>query len=107
MTEIILVVHNVRSAYNVGSMLRTAEGIGLKKNYLTGYTPYPLQAKDSRLPHLSQKTDSQIAKTSLGAEKLLDPIHIENVQDLIADLKSHDYQIAALEQTPVSITLTD
>jgi tRNA G18 (ribose-2'-O)-methylase SpoU len=51
--KIVLVVHNVRSAHNVGSLLRSADGLGVEKVYLTGYTPYPRQKNDGRLPHLA------------------------------------------------------
>jgi 23S rRNA (guanosine2251-2'-O)-methyltransferase len=66
--RLVLVVHNVRSAYNVGSILRTADGFGVDKVYLSGFTPYPLAKEDSRLPHVAIRADKQIAKTALGAE---------------------------------------
>jgi 23S rRNA (guanosine2251-2'-O)-methyltransferase len=66
MKELVLIAHNLRSTHNVGSLLRTAEGLGLNHVYLSGYTPYPKQAEDSRLPHLVDKLDRQIQKTSLG-----------------------------------------
>jgi 23S rRNA (guanosine2251-2'-O)-methyltransferase len=72
MRNIILIVHNVRSTHNVGSMLRSADGFAVEKVYLTGYTPYPATASDERLPHLRAKIGRQIQKTALGAEKSVD-----------------------------------
>lgn len=104
MSQLILIAHNLRSSHNVGSILRTAEGLGVKQIYLTGYSPYPLQKHDDRLPHLAQKVNRQIAKTALGAEKALGR-HIDSIADLINDLRNSDYVIAALEQAVDSIEL--
>lgn len=101
----ILIAHNVRSTHNVGSMLRTAEGLGISKVYLTGYTPYPQIDTDPRLPHISQKISRKISKTSLGAENSIDWEHQENLPDLIAELKGQGFTISALEQTDNSVEL--
>ncbi|MEK7599952.1 MAG: TrmH family RNA methyltransferase [Patescibacteria group bacterium] len=107
MKHLILIAHNLRSAHNVGSLLRTAEGLGVDKVYLTGYTPYPLHSKDERLPHLATKIDKQISKTALGAETSQSWQHINEIDGLIKELKQDDYLVTALEQTPNSIKLTD
>ena len=107
MIRIILIAHNLRSAHNVGSLLRTAEGLGVEQVYLSGYTPYPLMAHDNRLPHLAQKTNKQIAKTALGAETSLNWHHREAVEPLLNDLQGQGFTIAALEQTPNSLNLPD
>ncbi|MDB5164506.1 MAG: hypothetical protein JWL89_132 [Candidatus Saccharibacteria bacterium] len=107
MPNIVLIAHNLRSTHNVGSLLRTAEGLGVTKVFLTGYTPYPLTPNDTRLPHLAQKLDKQIAKTALDAEKTLEWEHVEDISDVFNNLKKDGYQIAALEQTPASIPLPD
>lgn len=107
MRNIILVAHNIRSTHNVGSLLRTAEGLGVAKVYLTGYTPSPLRPEDSRLPHLAHKIDKQIHKTALDAEKLLAWEYRENVLGLLEELKSDDFVLAAVEQTPESLPLPD
>jgi len=104
--EIIVVLHNVRSAHNVGSILRTSEGLGVKQVYLSGFTPYPKQARDSRLPHEIKKTNSAISKTALGAEKLLPISHHEDIFKLMFELRSAGYELIALEQSPDSTTLT-
>ncbi len=107
MSHLVLIAHNLRSAHNVGSLLRTAEGLGVEAVYLTGYTPYPEISDDTRLPHLAAKIDKQIAKTSLGAEKLIDWQHQEEIEPLIAKLKKQGFVIAALEQAPGSVKLPD
>lgn len=105
MSELALIVHNLRSSHNVGSLLRTSEGLDVGTVYLTGYTPYPKSAKDDRLPHLAQKIDKQIAKTALGAEKLVNWQHQEDINTLIIKLRSDGFKIAALEQAPGSMKL--
>jgi 23S rRNA (guanosine2251-2'-O)-methyltransferase len=105
--SLILIMHNVRSALNVGSMLRSSDGLGVDKVFMTGYTPYPKQVSDSRLPHLASKVDSQIHKTALGAEKTVDWQLEPDINFLIEQLGRDGYKICALEQTPGSIALPD
>ncbi len=97
--KIALVVHNVRSAHNVGSILRTADGLGVEKVYLTGYTPYPKSKDDERMPHEAAGANRRIHKTALGAEASVKWEHRQNVEELIGQLKEQAYQIVALEQT--------
>lgn len=101
----VLVIHNVRSAHNVGSLLRTANGLGLERVICSGYTPYPKLKNDSRLPHQLSKASKQIAKTSLGAEHDLNINHSNDIDSVIADLRAEGYAIIALEQNPKSISL--
>ena len=68
MRDIILIAHDIRSCHNVGSLLRTAEGLGVTKVWFTGYTPFPKMEHDDRLPHIAEKLTKQIQKTALGAE---------------------------------------
>jgi tRNA G18 (ribose-2'-O)-methylase SpoU len=100
MSDIILIAHNLRSTHNVGSLLRTAEGMGIQKVFLTGYTPYPLHIGDERLPHLAQKLDRQIAKTALGAEKFIDWRHEPDIDVVLKELVAQNYALAAVEQSP-------
>jgi 23S rRNA (guanosine2251-2'-O)-methyltransferase len=100
MPKLVLIAHNLRSTHNVGSLLRTAEGLGIDKVYLTGYTPYPQSPNDERLPHLASKIDHQISKTALGAETSQKWQHLDGVTDLIDNLRSQGYLVAGLEQTP-------
>lgn len=105
MTQIVLIAHNVRSCHNVGSLLRTAEGLGVHKVYLSGYTPYPQGQKDTRLPHEAAKLHKQIAKTALGAEASQAWEHVDSIQDLLMQLKTQGYMVAAVEQSETSVPL--
>ena len=105
MPEIILIVHNVRSCHNVGSLLRTAEGLGVARVYLTGYTPYPHAPHDMRLPHESAKIARQIHKTALGAEDMIAWQQVADVLMLISQLKSDGFVVAAVEQAPGAVPL--
>ena len=89
----------------MGSLLRTSEGLGLQKVFLTGYTPYPTLLHDSRLPHLAQKIDRQIAKTALGAESLIAWEHQETIDAVIAKLRTDGFVVQALEQTTAATPL--
>lgn len=105
MQQIVLITHNLRSTFNVGAILRTAEGLGVAKLYLTGYTPFPLQKDDPRLPHLARKIDAQIHKTALGAEQLVEWEHRDDITQLTEQLHAKGYRIAALEQAKQSLML--
>ena len=105
MPQIILIAHNVRSCHNVGSLLRTAEGLGVQEVILSGYTPYPLQDNDTRLPHIARKLDKQIHKTALGAERTQAWRTFASFQEVRAYLKEKQYVLAAIEQAPSSIPL--
>jgi len=105
MRRIVLVAHDIRSTHNVGSLLRTAEGLGVEHVYFTGYTPYPTTEHDMRLPHISTKLTNAIHKTALGAEQLVDWSHQADVAALLADLHSQKFEIVALEQANAAIPL--
>lgn len=103
--KIVVIAHNLRSCHNVGSLLRTAEGLGAEAVWLTGYTPYPALDQDSRMPHEANKLTKQIHKTALGAEDYQPWYHRQEILPLINELKSYGYTVAALEQTKNSINL--
>jgi 23S rRNA (guanosine2251-2'-O)-methyltransferase len=105
MTPINLILCNIRSTHNVGSILRSADCFGVSKVIFTGYTPYPRLPNDSRLPHLVNKITAGIHKTALGAE---DNLKIEIFKDTlgaIAQAKSQGFLVVALEQSLGSIPL--
>lgn len=104
MPEIIVIAHNIRSTHNVGAIFRTAEGFGIKKIILSGYTPYPRLERDTRLPHISEKLTAQIHKTALGAETIV-PFEYQEESDITA-LKEAGYRIVGLEQDARSTLLT-
>lgn len=107
MRQLIVIAHNLRSTHNIGSLLRTSEGMGVSRMWLTGYSPYPLLDEDDRLPHLAQKIAKQISKTALGAEQTLKWSRTTDIAALIADLKQQGYTIAAIEQAAKSTKLPD
>ncbi len=90
-----LILHNIRSAYNVGAVFRTADAVGISKIYLTGYTPAPLDKFG-----LVRK---DIAKTALGAENSIAWEYQKNISTLISNLKKDNVQIVALEQSKKSV----
>jgi tRNA G18 (ribose-2'-O)-methylase SpoU len=99
--QIVVIAHNIRSLLNVGAILRTAEGFGVKQVYLTGYTPSP----DRGLPHVRAKLAKQLHKTALGAENLVKFGDGGEIGALLSFLKEKDYQIIGLEQDPKAIKL--
>lgn len=90
-----LLLPNLRSAHNVGSIFRTAEAAGVTKIYLAGYTPAPVDRFG--------RVNSTITKTALGAEKTLVWEAVPEILPLINNLKAENYKIIALEQAPNSI----
>jgi tRNA G18 (ribose-2'-O)-methylase SpoU len=105
MKKLILIAHNVRSAHNVGSLLRTSDGLGVDTVVLSGYTPYPKITDDSRLPHEVSKIHKQIKKTALGAEDTQIWEHHQQLQPTLSKLKRDGYVIYALEQANGAIPL--
>ncbi len=89
--KFVLIIPSIRSGHNVGAMFRTADGAGVDKLYLTGYTPCP--------PHV------QVDKVSLGAEKWVLWEHVKNTVPLIKKLKRDGFNIVALEQTRRSVNI--
>jgi 23S rRNA (guanosine2251-2'-O)-methyltransferase len=105
LTPIALILHDIRSTYNVGSILRSAECFGIEKVYFSGYTPYPLVNKDPRLPHLAQKIHNQIAKTALGAEERIEFSIHTSIEDVLSQAKNDGYLLAAIEQDVTSVDI--
>ncbi len=81
---VIAVLENIRSAYNVGSVFRTADAFLLEAIYITGYTCTP--------PH------KEIKKTALGAEDTVTWQHFANATEAIESLKAEGYKVFAIEQ---------
>ena len=91
----IVVVHNIRSLYNVGSILRTSEGFGVDRVILSGYTPCP--DNPTYLPHIREKIKESIHKTALGAEEMVQTEYTNNVREVLEELKKDKYKIIGLE----------
>ena len=81
---VIVVLENIRSAYNVGSIFRTADAFLLHSIYICGYTAYP--------PH------KEIKKTALGAEDSVAWKHFKIIEEAIIEIRSQGYQVYAVEQ---------
>lgn len=93
--EICLILHNIRSIYNVGAILRTAEGLGVSRVICSGYTPW--FEKPELLPHLASKLQHQIHKTALGAEETLEVEWSEDILARLEDLKKAGFLVVGLE----------
>lgn len=98
-TEIRVLLDNVRSAHNVGSIFRTADGAGVTHVYLAGVTPAPTDRFGRVQP--------EISKTSLGASESVpwEQVSAESVAAYITALKQEGFQIIAVEQDPRSTSL--
>lgn len=84
-----VVLNNIRSLHNVGTIFRTADGAGVEKIWLCGITGYPPQGG--------------IAKTALGAEEHVPWEYREDILPLLKELKKAGYQIVLLEQMQGSV----
>lgn len=89
--QIVVVLDNVRSMHNVGSVFRTADGFAVEKIVLCGITGQP--------PH------REIEKTALGATESIDWIYEQDAETAVAALKSQGYTICAAEQVAGSVSL--
>lgn len=97
--KLFVIAHNIRSAYNVGAIFRTADGMGAAKIYLTGYSPTPHDSKKI----LQTSAQKMIAKTALGAENNLPWEYYEDLTMLINELRQKNVEILALEQDERSV----
>lgn len=82
-TGFYIIAHNIRSLFNVGTIFRTSDALGIDKIYLTGYTGHP--------------PASQIAKVALGSENTVPWEYQPNISRLLSKLKKQGVKIVALE----------
>jgi len=94
--ELSIILHNIRSAHNVGAIFRTADAVGVSHIYCTGYTPTPVD----RFGQIRK----DIAKTALGAERTIDWSKEKNVSVLIEKLKQKGVYVVAVEQDSRSVS---
>jgi tRNA G18 (ribose-2'-O)-methylase SpoU len=94
-----LVLENIRSAYNVGAMFRTADGAGVDKIFLVGYTPTPIDR--------FARVQPEIKKTSLGASESILWEHYTESKQLIEHLQTKNCAIVPVEQTGDSVSMLD
>ena len=89
--RLVLLVHNVRSLWNVGSFFRTADAFAVERLYLTGYTGTPPRR--------------EITKTAIGAEEFVAWEAAKEPVSVVERLKQEGWQIVALEQAPGAVDL--
>ena len=90
-TPVIVVLENIRSAYNVGSVFRTADAFLIEAIYIIGYSAKP--------PH------KEIKKTALGAEETVSWNHFETTATAIDELRKDGYKVFSIEQAENSLNL--
>lgn len=88
-------LNNIRSTYNVGAILRTAEGLGVSRVIYTGYTPR--YNDNSLLPHLRAKLNRQIERSAVGAEKMVAQETVADLADWLEKQKAVGWTIIGLE----------
>ncbi len=91
-----VILHNIRSRQNVGAIFRTADGAGVSKIYLPGYSPSPIDRFG--------RVDQKIHKTALGATETVAWERCEDIHTLIKNLKTDNVEILSLEQHADAIT---
>lgn len=92
-TPLIIILDNIRSLNNIGSVFRTADAFLVKKIYLCGITAQP--------PH------KDIQKTALGATESVEWEYVENTLDLVEKLKTEGVFVASIEQAELAVNLND
>ena len=98
-SENILVLHDIRSAQNVGAIFRTAVACGISKIILSGYSPSPID-------RFGRKR-SDISKSALGAEDSVKWEFSEDILQTVKSLKDEGFQIVSLEQSEKSVDYKD
>lgn len=91
----ILIIHDIRSVHNVGSLFRTADSVGIDHIIISGYSPTPID-------RFGRKR-SDFAKSALGAEESMSWEYCENIFEKIAEYKKNNYTVIGLEQHEQSI----
>lgn len=92
-----IILSDIRSRHNVGSIFRTAEGAGVGKIYLCGYTPSPIDRFGRPV--------AEIAKTSLGATTMIPWEQVDDISSVIKQLQTTGVEVVAIEQSPQSVSL--
>jgi 23S rRNA (guanosine2251-2'-O)-methyltransferase len=93
--RVYLLLHNIRSAHNVGSIFRTADAAGVEKVFLSGYTPQPVDRFGRPV--------KEMAKVALGGEKTVGWEYVKSPAPLLKRLKKEGVQIIAIEQAKGSV----
>lgn len=101
----IVILNNIRSALNVGSIFRTSSGIGVDKIFLCGITPTPFET--AKKFENQDKKRKDFVKTSLGSEDEISWEYRENILEVIEELKEKKFEILTLEQDEKSVDYKD
>ena len=91
----VVILDNIRSVYNVGSIFRTSDALGIDKIFLCGCTPTPTDRFG--------RSRKDLAKVALGAEKNIAWEYFSDTKEIIKKLKKEKFQIIAIEQDEKSI----
>lgn len=94
-----IILEDIRSAYNVGAIFRTADASGVTKVFLVGYTPAPIDRFG--------RVQGEIEKTSLGASKIMPWEQVATTKEIIERLQADGVQVVAVELAPGSVSLKD
>ncbi|MDB5178915.1 MAG: methyltransferase [Patescibacteria group bacterium] len=100
-----LILSDIRSAQNVGAILRTADACRVELVYACGYTPYPIVKADTRPAHIAASNTRAIAKTALGAERTVPVLHFPDTASAISEARSEGFNISIIEQAEDSLNL--
>lgn len=100
-----LILNDIRSAHNVGSILRTADACGVELVYACGYTPHPHAPGDQRPPHVAASNHRALAKTALGAEATVPMRHVADILDAVHEARAQGFSISVIEQAETALNL--
>ncbi|MDG1101386.1 MAG: RNA methyltransferase [Saprospiraceae bacterium] len=91
--SVVVILDNIRSAINVGSVFRSSDAFAIERIILVGFTATP--------------PSREITKTAIGATSSVDWTHVDDITDTLLQLKRNGYTITSIEQTDSSVSLLD
>lgn len=91
--SVVVILDNIRSAINVGSVFRSSDAFAIERLILVGFTATP--------------PSREITKTAIGATSSVDWTHVDDITDTLLQLKRNGYTITSIEQTDSSVSLLD
>lgn len=99
MKQVVIILDNIRSVHNVGSIFRTADGFGVSKLYLCATTPTPIDRFG--------RWRKDVAKVALGAEQETPWEYVKTTEEALQKLQEEGYEIISVEQTSDSVSCKD
>ena len=91
--SVVVILDNIRSAINVGSVFRSSDAFAIERIILVGFTATP--------------PSREITKTAIGATSSVEWTHVDDITDTLLQLKRNGYTITSIEQTDSSVSLLD